>query len=50
MGLLSRKLRIWARCAVIASALLSVPAAAGATGPAKTAAHGHKAAGKRAKV
>lgn len=48
MGLLSRRLQIWARCAVIASALLSVPAAAGATGPAKAAAHGHKPAGKRA--
>jgi penicillin-insensitive murein endopeptidase len=49
MGLLSRKLGTWARFAAVASALVTLPAAASAAGSAaKPAAHAHKAAGKRA--
>lgn len=48
MGLLSRKLGIWARCAVIASVLAALPAAADAAGPQKTTAPGHRPSGKRA--
>lgn len=51
MGLLSRKVGIWARCAVVASALLAVPVTADASNPpAKTSARGHKPAGKRAAI
>jgi penicillin-insensitive murein endopeptidase len=50
MGLLSRKLGLWTRCAAFASALVALaPAAALAATPAKHPhAHGHHHAGKRA--
>jgi penicillin-insensitive murein DD-endopeptidase len=51
MGLLSRKLGIWAGCAAVVSALWTMPGVAGAAAPdAKAAAHGHRPAGKRAAV
>ena len=51
MGVFSRKLGVWARCAAVASAIFAlIPAADAATKGSKPAAPAHRAAGKRAAV